>query len=221
MFNVARDHGLTAGVGSPEITDLERRVSDIVNVGRVVEADYAKALVKVGIGDPDDEGGYIKTGWLPMAGGRSDEWNPIQVGEAVSVISESGEIQNGVVSPGSIYNTDNPAPGDRGDLWRKRFADGAVLEYDQANGGLKFTSMTTTTINVGSASIVITGSSITLTAGGQTFTIGGAGATSSGRIRGNDGLEVTGAPFTHDGKDVGKSHRHLNSGGPSTGGIPI
>jgi len=227
MF-ASRDHALNGNVGNPEMNDVERRLANIAKAGRVVEADYPKALVKVGIGDPEDPEDYIITGWLPMAGGRSDEWNPLKVGEAVIVMAESGELENGVVTPGSIYNEDHPAVGDRGDLWRKDFRDGTSMEYDQASKTMKTTvggSTTTMTEDrivhaIGDATFTMQNGSITLAAGGQTFVVGGSGALSSGKIRGDDGLEVTGAVFSHNGKDVGQTHRHLNSGGSGTGGVP-
>lgn len=216
MFYGPRDPARTGNVGHPEQTENERRLADIVKTGRVVETDYERARVRVGIGDPEDPEGYITTAWLPMAGGRSDEWNPLQVGEAVTVLSESGELQNGVVLPGSIYNSDNPAVGNRGDLWRKDFRDGSSMEYDLGSKTMKLgVGQATTTLTensivhaLGGASVTITEDSIVLSAGGQTFTVGGGGAVSSGRIRGDDGLEVTGEPFTHNGVDVGEEHRH-------------
>lgn len=230
MFYGIRDPSRTGNVGNPEQTDNERRLADIAKPGRVIEADYAKALVRVGIGDPEDPEGYITTGWLPMAGGRSDEWNPLQVGEAVMVISEGGEIQNGVVLPGAIYNEDHPAVGDRGDLWRKDFRDGTSMEYDLASKTMKTTVGEASStmkpdqivLKIGDATITMVNGSITLAAGGQTFVIGSNGAVSSGRIRGNDGLEITGSTFTHEDKNVGATHRHLGvSPGPGQTGVPV
>jgi phage baseplate assembly protein V len=219
MFGLERDWTRTQGVGTPEQTENERRLADVVKSGRVIETDYAKARVRVGIGDPADAEGYIKTGWLPMAGGRSDEWNPLQVGEAVMVLSESGDLPNGVVIPATIYNEDNPAVGDRGDLWRKDFRDGSSIEYDLGSKTMKTTvGGATTTITeeqivhaIGDATVTIQNGSITLSAGGQTLVVGGEGAVSSGRIRGNDGLEIDGPIFTHNGVDVGEEHRHENT----------
>lgn len=213
MFAVARDPARTAGVGSPEQTENERRLADLIKVGRVVEADYALARVRVGIGDPEDPEGYILTGWLPMSGGRSDEWNPPQIGEAVTVLSEGGELQNGVVLPGSIYNTDHPAVGARGDLWRKDFRDGSSVEYDLASKTMRTA--------VGDALIVMSEGAIALSAGGTTLTIDSDGVTTSGKIIGQAGLEISGEPFVHNGKDVGAEHRHIGvQTGSGTSGVP-
>lgn len=212
-----------AGVGAPEITDSERRHADQIKFGTVHEADYDKARVRVLIGDEEDEDGHLITGWLPMAGGRAKgdaDWHPLEVGEEVMVLAESGELQNGMVMPAARYTSDNPAPGDKPGLWRKKFADGATLEYDRDSGELGFTAMSKTTIKVGGATITVQDGSIVLSAGGQTLTVGGAGAVSSGKIRGDGGLEVTDGDFVHKGKNVGFDHKHTNSGGSGLGGVP-
>lgn len=214
-----------AGVGAPEITDSERRHADVVKFGVVKEVDYTKARVRVSIGDESDENGHLVTGWLPMAGGRArgdTDWHPLEEGERVMVLSESGELQNGMVLPAGLYSDEDPAPGDKAGLWRKKFSDGATLEYDRDSGELGFTAMSKTVIKVGGATITVTDGSIVLSAGGTTFTVGGGAATSTGPIRGQDGLEVTGGEFTHDGVDVGKAHKHIGvQAGPSQTGVPV
>jgi phage baseplate assembly protein V len=200
-----------AGVGAPEITDSERRHADVVKFGVVKEVDYSTARVRVTIGDEDDENGHLVTGWLPMAGGRArgdSDWHPLEEGERVMVLSESGELQNGMVLPAGLYSDEDPAPGDKAGLWRKKFADGATLEYDRESGELAFTAMQQAVIKVGGATITVTDGQIVLSAGGVTFTVGDGEAVSSGPIRGQDGLEVTGGEFTHNGKNVGSDHTH-------------
>lgn len=200
MFGLQRDPRLTGNVGTPEQTDNERRLADIVKSGRVVEVDYPKARVRVGIGDPEDPEGYVKTGWLPMAGGRRDEWNPIKVGEAVTVISEGGELQNGIVTPGSIYGEGNPAVGDRGDLWRKKFDDGTVMEYDEGAKAFKIGGATGATLKmiVGDATFEVKNGELKLTVGGVSMKLSG------------DGVEITGGEITHDGKSIDKTHKHTD-----------
>lgn len=57
------------------------------------------------------------------------------------------------------------------------------------------------------------GSTVTMASGGV-VTIAAADV----KIKGN--LAVEGGTMTHNGKNVGDDHRHLNSSGPSTGGVP-
>lgn len=134
MLSALRDPSLTGAVANPEMNDAERRLADLVKVGRVVEVDYSAALARVGIGDEEDPEGYVLTGWIPWKGGRAGgdtEWHPPEVGEVVEVHSEGGELQNGIIQPGALYTEESPAPGDRAGLWRKRFKDGAIIEYDR------------------------------------------------------------------------------------------
>lgn len=191
MFLPARDPAATSGVGSFDMTEAERRIAGIATSGVVTAVDYsdtANPRVRVGIGESEDEDGYIETDWLPMATGRSNEWNPLKVGETVQVHSESGELQNGVVGH-SIHNEAHPAPGNRPDLWRKTFADGGALAYDEAAGELSFSGTQKATITVAGASLAITPDGITLTVGDQTLALGA------------DGL-------THNGVNVGSEHVH-------------
>lgn len=146
------------GVAHPEVNDSERRHADQIKFGKVHEADYAKALVRVMIGDEDDEDGHLITGWLPMPGARARkdrEWHPLEVGEAVVVLSESGETQNGVVIPAGIYSDEDPAPGDKAGLWRKLFEDGGVVEYDRDSGEFLVDAKTKATIKVGDSAVTV------------------------------------------------------------------
>lgn len=168
MLGALRDPSRTGGVGNPEITDAERRIADVVKTGTVVAVDYAKALARVGIGDADDPEGYIETGWLPFKGARAcgdeGEWWPIEVGEVVEVHAEGGELQNGIIAPGSLYTTENPAPGAKAGLWRRRFKNGAVIEYDRDTGAMTLdaTEAGSLTLRGGGVSIVLANGVITL-----------------------------------------------------------
>jgi phage baseplate assembly protein V len=158
-----------SGVGSPEITDSERRHADVVKFGRVAQADYAKAAVRVTIGDEDDPDGHLVTGWLPMAGGRAkgdSDWHPLEVGERVMVLSESGELQNGMVLPAALYSDEDPAPGNKAGLWRKRFQNGAEISYDRDSGSMMLdaTGAGTVTLKAGGCLLVLADGVITIKA---------------------------------------------------------
>jgi phage baseplate assembly protein V len=199
-----------SGVGNPEVTDAERRAADAVKFGHVHEVDYAKARVRVLIGDEDDEDGHQITGWLPMAGGRASgdaDWHPLEVDERVVVLSEAGELQNGIVLPAAIYSDETPAPGDKAGLWRKIFADGASIEYDRDTGAFLVEAISTATLRVGESSVEVTEEAITLTVGGVSMTISG------------EGVAIEGGSITHDGKNIGKDHKHsgVQAGGAQSG----
>lgn len=210
---IGRDPALTGGVGNPEMTDAERRLADVIKFGTVKEVDYAKARVKVTIGDPDDDDGHNVTGWLPMAGGRArgdSDWHPLEEGERVVVLSESGELQNGIVMPAGIYSDDDPAPGDKAGLWRKKFQDGSVVEYDRTNGEFKIDAKTKQTLKVGDGLVEITASKVTLKMGGLTLEIGGGE------------FKFTGGAITHDGHAIDKTHKHKDvTPGGALSGVPV
>lgn len=162
-----------SGVGDPEMNDSERRHAGGITFGTVRQTDYSNPnnpVVRVAIGDEDDEEGHLLTGWLPMGGGRAggdSDWHPLEENERVAVLSESGEIQNGIVIPAGFYNEDNPAAGNKAGLWRKKFKNGAVMEYDRDTGGMLFdaTASGTMTIKAGGCLIVLDNGVITIKAG--------------------------------------------------------
>ncbi len=115
-----------------ELTELDRRLSNLIRIGVIAQADYQTAKVRVQVGD-------IKTGWLPWfvpRAGGDIEWIAPEVGEQVMVFSPSGELNQGVVMPG-IYQTAKPAPVATADKHHKVYADDAVIEYDRAAHHLK------------------------------------------------------------------------------------
>lgn len=119
-------------------SDLQHRLSRIIAIGTVVEADYEKARVKVTIGE-------WTTGWLPWLTRRASNdinWCALEVGEQVLVISPSGDMAQGVVI-GSIYQqqqqdlvSDIP-PEKRQSIQRIKYQDGTTIEYDRDKHLLK------------------------------------------------------------------------------------
>jgi phage baseplate assembly protein V len=109
-----------------DMTDAERRIANIVIMGRIAELDAAGARVRVTTGD-------ITTGWLPFAtvrAGQDRTWHAPEPGEQVVVVCPCGDTNQGVVV-GSVYRDAHPAPGDTEETSRTVFKDGAVLEYDR------------------------------------------------------------------------------------------
>lgn len=171
------------GVAGLATADSERRHAGTVEFGKVHEADYAKARVRVLIGDEEDDSGHLVTGWLPMPGvrARNDfDWHPLEVGEDVVVLSASGEIQNGLVIPAGVYSEENPAPGDKAGLWRRTFQGGGLIEYDRDSGEWIVEGISKITLKVGGCTMEITES----------------------------GFAFSGGTITHDGKNIGKDHKH-------------
>lgn len=217
------------GVAGLEASESERRQADVVKFGKVHEADYAKARVRVLIGDEGDDEGHLITGWLPMPGARAGEdsdWHPLDVGERVAVLSEGGDTPNGVVLPAGLYNDEFPAPGNKAGLWRRKFKDGGSIEYDRDTGEWLMEGKAKATVKVGSSTVVAEADAVTVTVGGAvltvkdgeiTLTAGGGGLKVSGA-----GVEMTGGSVKHEGKDIGKTHKHLGvSVGTAQSGVPV
>jgi len=110
------------------LTELERRVANIVRPGTVEEADYDAARVRVRIG-------AVITAFLPWltrrAGGDADWWAP-EVGEQVMVFAPSGELGQAVVMP-ALYSDAAPAPSDSPDIRAEVYGDGFKVTHDRAN----------------------------------------------------------------------------------------
>lgn len=88
------------------ITELERKMGNLLFYGVVIEAKENK--VKVAQGD-------LVTGWIPVfqpaAGTDESVFVPIEKGEMVCVICPNGSIENGAAIRGMNYNS-NPVPKD-------------------------------------------------------------------------------------------------------------
>eukprot|EP01022_Parablepharisma_sp_SALTPOND_P026547 TRINITY_DN64377_c0_g1_i1.p2 TRINITY_DN64377_c0_g1~~TRINITY_DN64377_c0_g1_i1.p2 ORF type:complete len:337 (-),score=39.37 TRINITY_DN64377_c0_g1_i1:1793-2803(-) len=112
---------------SRAIADISRRLENTLRIGKICEADYGKARVRV-------ESGEVTTGWLPWIttrAGHDISWWAPELGEQVMVLSPGGDLAQGVVLP-AIYQTASPACADRPTLGRHIYEDGAIIEYDKA-----------------------------------------------------------------------------------------
>ena len=114
------------------ITELERRLANMLLIGVISDVDYERSLVQVTVGE-------LITGWLPWltrrAGKDIDYWAP-EVGEQVLVMSPYGDPALGVVLP-ALYRELSPAPDQRATVHRRTYANGAVVEYDREANHLK------------------------------------------------------------------------------------
>jgi phage baseplate assembly protein V len=116
--------------------DLQRRLANIVRRGVIhsVQQDGVPKC-RVDLGD-------IVTAWLPLCQGfsganRADS-NPYAVGDAVTVLSEAGELNNGRVFPG--WNTGTlPVPEGSDSEHITRYGDGTEIRYDRAAHALTIT----------------------------------------------------------------------------------
>lgn len=110
-----------------DLATLARLLENLIRLGTIAQVDVATARVRV-------QTGQLLTTWLPwlaLAAGADREWRPPTIGEQVVLLSPSGVLAQGVVMRGLFSNL-IPANGDRENLHRHTYPDGAVIEYDSA-----------------------------------------------------------------------------------------
>lgn len=123
--------------------DLLRRLENLLRPGTVHAVDHAAARIRVASGD-------LLTDWLPWferRAGTTRSWSPPTIGEQCLLLCPGGEMAAGLVLVG-LYSDSNPAPVDGPDLHHAAFADGAVIEYDQAGHSLRATLPAGATVSV-------------------------------------------------------------------------
>lgn len=114
------------------LSDLERRMANMIRAGKVTEVDLDAKRAKVDLGDDDP------TDWLPWCvakAGKDRRWQAPDVGEQVVVFSPGGEFGQGFIG-GSLFQDDFPANGDEATASRTTFDDGSVIEYDRESHAL-------------------------------------------------------------------------------------
>lgn len=118
------------------LADIQRRLSNMIRRGVIHSVSHGtQPKCRVAIGKNI-------TGWLPLCQGfsgsnRSDS-NPYAVGDAVTVISEAGELLNGRVFPG--WNTGKmPVPQGSDSEHITVYSDGTEIRYDRSAHALKIT----------------------------------------------------------------------------------
>lgn len=189
--------------------DRDRRIANLLRVGKVAELDEANARVRI-------QAGEFLTTWVPWVTLRAGEdrmwWAP-EVGEQVVLMSPSGDMSQAVVLPG-IYQDSYAAPANLKSKHRVQYKDGAFTEYDRdakkyelnvpAAGSIKLV-VGGSTIEILNNEIKITTNALTVTAPNTTFSgnVDAAGEVEAGPT----GIKLT----TH-------KHTGVQSGPSQTGG---
>lgn len=109
------------------VSELERRLVNLLRRGVIAETDPANARARV-------RSGELLTAWLPWittrAGGDRSWWAP-EPGEAVMLLCPEGEPGLGVILP-ALYSTGAPAPAASADIHRTVHGDGSSVTVDRA-----------------------------------------------------------------------------------------
>lgn len=123
------------------ITELDRRLANMIRVGTIKEVDLDAGLAGVQLGDPDDDDGDFETDFLPWlvarAGQKRKKWTAPEVGEQVLVLSPSGELSQGFIL-GGIFQAETAgyeANGDAATLTRETLDENDT--YEVLVGGMK------------------------------------------------------------------------------------
>ncbi len=133
--------------GGMSISDILRRLANLIRLGTIAAVDHEAERCTV------KTGGLTVPGrpWLALRAGASSDWDPPTVGEQCILLSPSGEPAQGIVLIG-LYSQQRPAPSNSANLRRRKYPDGAVIDYDHATH-----TLTATLPEGGRAKLVATG----------------------------------------------------------------
>jgi phage baseplate assembly protein V len=116
------------------ITDLLRRLENQIRYGTIAAVDHQAARCTVSTGGLS----VPNLPWLAQRAGSSLDWDPPTVGEQCILFSPSGEPALGVALVG-LYSQQRPAPSNSATVRRRKYPDGAVIDYDHASHTLSAT----------------------------------------------------------------------------------
>lgn len=116
------------------ITDLLRRLENLIRLGTIAAVDHQAARCTVSTGGLS----VPNLPWLALRAGSSSDWDPPTVGEQCILIAPSGEPAQGIALVG-LYSQQRPAPSNSANVRRRKYPDGAVIDYDHATHTLSAT----------------------------------------------------------------------------------
>jgi phage baseplate assembly protein V len=169
------------------LSDLAKRLSNIIRIGTIFEINVQAAKARVKIGE-------LETNFLPWANsnsGSNNSWNPPEIDEQVIILSPSGDLSQAVILP-SLYKN-NASDSDQ-NIKSITYQDGSKISFNVSSGTLDLDLKGDITIkvvgnaNIESDNINITASS-NITLDGN-VDLGGSGGQPIARI--GDKVEITG-----------------------------
>jgi len=111
------------------LSDLAKRLSNIIKIGTIFEINVQTAKARVKIGE-------LETDFLPWANansGSNNSWNPPEIDEQVIVLSPSGDLSQAVILP-SIYK--NNASNSDQNIKSITYQDGSKISFNVSSGTL-------------------------------------------------------------------------------------
>lgn len=186
------------------LSDLQRRMANMLRLANVAELDEANRRVRVTFGN-------ITSAWLswPAEIGRNFvRWRPLRVGQQVVIGSPSGELNQAKIIA-MTYSDAVPPPSDNPNVDLIEFTDGTQLQYDVEAHQL--------TANVKGAVDVTTDGDVTATVGGElSASVSGAVTVTSGAtayVESASGATVKAPTITLDGNVVVTGSLSQGAGG--------
>ncbi|WP_273758990.1 phage baseplate assembly protein V [Bartonella sp. AU55XJBT] len=212
-----------------EITDLKRRVANMVVVGKISHVDHKNARYRV-------KSGHLISDWIPdtqTRAGKTCSYEGRDIGEQVVVVSSSGDLSQGVIL-GSLHTDANQAA-DKGNIHKTLYPDGTIVEYDDKQNSytLNLTSGGKFNLTISDGvSIKGDGKKLELQApegikivskGDLNLNAEKAIALKAGggiSLHCDDGIALHSSDLKHNGTNVGATHVHggVSPGGAMTGG---
>ena len=210
------------GMDYPDISDVIRRLENLLRAGTIEQVDHDAALVRVRTGG-------LLSSWVRAFARRAGvvrEWSPPSIGEQCLLLSPGGDIANGYALVG-LYCDDHPANDNRANTEATLHPDGTLVEYDhadhrhlihcvgdivaiargsisstaggdmtmQADGDVVSIAGGAMTVRAAQAIVIEAGSSITLKVGAASLTIGASG------IKGTPDIVVNNISLTQHAHD--------------------
>jgi phage baseplate assembly protein V len=103
------------------LSEMNRRLLQIVRIGVIQEIDYAKAKARVKIGDN-------VTGWRPWVS-LAKGWIPPVVGDQVVVLSPNGDFEQGIILS-ALYHSKSKPPSDKENEIKFKLSENSSFCFD-------------------------------------------------------------------------------------------
>lgn len=189
--------------------ELARRLDNLIRFGVIEETDFTTDPVQPRV---RVRTGKILTTWIPIATNRANtdaEHDPVQVGEHIIMLAPSGELTQAVVV-GKLFSNAHPSPDNNPANHRRKYRDGAVIEYNSETHHLNAVLPDGGTFNAAAT-------------GGFTFTgdiTHHGDYTHNGDLTQNGKQDVTGDVVAGGISQINHLHDGVSSG-PSKTGKPV
>lgn len=146
------------------VTELVRRIEQMLRLGTVVEVHHTEARCRV-------RSGQLLSAWVPWMVRRAGEtrtWSPPTVGEQCLLLSPGGDASAAIALVG-LYSAGRAAPSDNAAVHTTHFPDGAVVTYDHAAHALSATLPGDSSFAITATTGTINVDQLTVNAGGTTW----------------------------------------------------